>query len=112
METGTPGLTFWGEADDIPVSETNATVADGAADSFRFVRAVNPDDFFVQRNPDHADGTVRSGREHVEIAASPAILQHRRVPSESGQFHHALHSPFSNRRCRLRRTDRDRIRGR
>ena len=59
---GDAGFNFLGEADDVPVSETNATVADGAADGFRFVRAVNPDAFFVQRNPDHADGTVRTGR--------------------------------------------------
>ena len=57
---------------------------------------MDADAFFVERDPDHADRTIWTRREHMEITAAHAVLQHLFVPAKPWQLSDLGHFPFAN----------------
>src|SRR6266511_1455404 len=88
---------FCCETDDVPIGQTNATVACSTADRTRLVSAVHADAFFVERDPHHANRITRSRRKQMKIAAPHPMLEHFLVVTERGHLCDAAHFPFANR---------------
>ena len=92
---GDAGFYFLREPDDVPVCQPNTAMTGGATDRLRGVGTVEANAFLIERDPDHADGTVRTGRQHVEVTAALTVFEHLFVVAESWQLRYALHFPFT-----------------
>jgi len=57
---------------------------------------MDADAFFVQRNPENANRTSRTGRQHVEMATPLPVLQHFFVVAKPRPLGHSLDFPISN----------------
>src|SRR5271166_5031465 len=71
-----------GEFKCVPIGKADASVARRPANGLRGAGAVDADADLVQTTPEHADGIARSGRELVEIRATPSVVEHCLVPAE------------------------------
>src|ERR1043166_6857325 len=92
------GFDFLGETHRVPIGKANATMTHGVSDCLRLVRPMDADAFFVERDPDHADATIGTWRQHIEIAAALAVLKHLLVVTKAWQLRDAADFPLPNRR--------------